>query len=123
MQQRLVANEVEASMHLDHPAFVKLFQLINSDKHFYIIYEYVNGNNLKQTMTSVGGFTDRQVFQTIRQVLLGVNALHKAGICHRDLKTENIVCEKNFKNGAPVIRICDFGHAMFINKNYKTKNI
>ena len=59
MHQRLAANEVEATMQLDHPCFVKLIQLINSTKHFYIVYEFVNGHNLKRTLTSVGGFTDR----------------------------------------------------------------
>ena len=52
-----------------------------------------------------------------------MNALHKAGICHRDLKTENILCEKEFEENAPVITIADFGHAMFLNKDYKTKQI
>ena len=49
--------------------------------------------------------------------------MHQKDICHRDLKTENIVCDKNFEDGAPVIHIADFGYAMFTKENYCTRNI
>ena len=119
----MAANEIESTFYHDHPHLLRTFQLIDSKLYFYLVHEYVSGGNLKKVMHSCGGFTDDQVFKIVKQLLRGVNALHKAGICHRDLKTENILCEKKFEDNAPVITIADFGHAMFLNKDYKTKQI
>ena len=40
------------------------------------------------------------------QLLKAVNAIHGAGICHRDLNLENLVLDFDFK-----LKIIDFGFA------------
>jgi serine/threonine protein kinase len=37
--------------------------------------------------------------------MVGLHELHKAGICHLDVKSENILMDKNLY----CIKICDFG--------------
>ena len=68
---------------------------INKD---YIVYEnapkldlfsYLNaGNN--------HGFGERQAKLIFKKILLGVRAMHNANICHRDLKSENILFDNDF---------------------------
>ena len=68
---------------------------INKD---YIVYEnapkldlfsYLNaGNN--------HGFGERQAKLIFKKILLGVRVMHNANICHRDLKTENILFDNDF---------------------------
>lgn len=46
----------------------------------------------------------------MHQIFLGLDFLHQKGIMHRDLKTQNILINKE-----GVIKICDFGQAKMIN--------
>lgn len=41
-----------------------------------------------------------------RQICTGVGAMHSSGICHLDLKLENILIGQDYN-----IRLCDFGFA------------
>ena len=43
-----------------------------------------------------GRFTERQAKYIFRKILLGVQALHGAGYCHRNLKLNNILLDQNF---------------------------
>ena len=47
-----------------------------------------------------------------RKILEGVQACHNANICHRDLKMQNILFDKQFNP-----KICDFGFAAFNEEN------
>ena len=55
---------------------------------------------------------------TFLKILNGVEDLHKNGICHRDIKSENIVLVgDNYE-----IKLCDFGYSTkFIKNNQKKK--
>lgn len=55
--------------------------------------------HLKETMA-------RYYFQ---QIICGLEHLHGQGICHRDLKLENLLLDSN--GVAPLLKICDFGHS------------
>ena len=50
---------------------------------------------------------EQQVTVVAEQILRGVAYLHQRGICHRDLKMENILYESNAANSS--IRLIDFG--------------
>ena len=58
---------------------------------------------------------EKQVTIVAEQILRGVAYLHRRGICHRDLKMENILYE-NEKDNSP-IRLIDFG----LSKTYDSK--
>ena len=52
------------------------------------------------------GLKERNAKLVFRKILKGVQACHKAGICHRDLKMQNILVDDLFNP-----KICDFGFA------------
>jgi calcium-dependent protein kinase len=58
---------------------------------------------------------EQQVTIVAEQILMGVAYLHRRGICHRDLKMENILYE-NGKKSSP-IRLIDFGLSLTYDQN------
>ncbi|RUS22513.1 kinase-like domain-containing protein [Endogone sp. FLAS-F59071] len=54
-------------------------------------------------------FTEDQAKVVFRQIVDCVHYLDKRGICHRDIKDENIVIDSNF-----VVKLIDFGSAVLI---------
>ena len=75
-------------------------------KRQYFIFEYASKGDLWKILSLSGGFEERYSKLIFKKILLGVKALHKAGIYHRDLKIDNIVIDNNYNP-----KICDFGFA------------
>ena len=68
------------------------------------------------------GFSEKHSKLIFSKILKGIQAIHSQNICHRDIKLENILVDKNYN---PII--CDFGFATLNKKNLKdllgTKNM
>ena len=61
----------------------------------YIVYENVNHLDL-YSYIRIQHFTERQTKCIFKKILEGVQALHNANICHRDLNTSNILLDENY---------------------------
>jgi tetratricopeptide (TPR) repeat protein len=76
---------------------------------YYIIMEYVHGEDLKSTMRRVGPLSAGKAVLIAKQIGKGLSEAHSLGIIHRDLKPQNIMIDKQGN-----VRIMDFGVARFI---------
>ena len=75
----------------------------------YIIMEYAGNSNLKNFIEkykkSHEYIKEKKIINIIKQICIGLRAIHNCGMIHRDLKPENIfIDEQNFN-----IKIGDFG--------------
>ena len=67
----------------------------STKKKNYMILEYCPKGDLFKYVQNER-FTERQAKYIFKKILLGVQALHVANICHRNLKMQNILLDKNF---------------------------
>jgi len=68
--------------------------------------ELVEGMNLKQIINQRGRFGTEEAFALSIQAADGLEAIHEAGIIHRDLKTANLM-----RDPQGLLRLMDFGIA------------
>ena len=65
-------------------------------KQQYLILEYAEKGELLNYITLTRkGFEEKYCKVIFQKILKGVQAFHSTGICHRDLKLENILIDKN----------------------------
>ena len=66
--------------------------------------EYCPYTSLKH-LIETHEFTEIEAKQIIRELLLGVSAIHRSGVCHRDIKPDNIL----YNLERHKLKIIDFG--------------
>jgi serine/threonine-protein kinase len=72
----------------------------------YIAMELIEGVDLKQVLRTRGALPAREAFDVSIQAAEGLQAIHDAGVIHRDLKTTNIMVDAK-----GLVRLMDFGVA------------
>lgn len=78
--------------------------------------EYIGGGDLNDYIHRHNGMSEDLVREVTRQVLRGIEYIHKMGISHRDLKPDNILL---VSENPMVVKISDFGLAKMV-KNEDT---
>jgi eukaryotic-like serine/threonine-protein kinase len=104
-QQRLL-HEARAASVLNHPNVCHVYDVGGEGRDSWIAMEYVEGAPLASVIRSAGRLPPRDVIRLGRQIAEALAHAHDRGILHRDLKTANIVCDRE---GRP--KILDFGIA------------
>ena len=97
--------EARALARLSHNHIVSVFDFGQSDGLFYIVMEYVDGVNLRQTIQT-GTLTPAEALAIVPQICEALQFAHDEGIVHRDIKPENILIDKRGR-----VKIADFGLA------------
>ncbi len=83
------SREAKAVAKIDHPHVVKIIELGEQDGQPYMVLEYLaNGDLSTYARAKRPGL--EQLERWLRQCLDGLQALHQAGMIHRDLKPQNI---------------------------------
>ncbi|KAK7975949.1 Glutaminyl-peptide cyclotransferase [Apiospora arundinis] len=89
---------------LDHPNICGLRDVVRTNYHWYMLFEYVNGGQMLDYIISHGKLKEKQARKFSRQIASALDYCHRNSIVHRDLKIENILIHKTGD-----IKIIDFG--------------
>lgn len=98
-------NEARIAVQLDHPAIVRVYDLLCEDGIDHIVMEYVVGPSLR-TLRGRGAMAIAHVVQIACELTDALDHIHRQGIIHRDLKLENVLTTRD---GRP--KLNDFGIA------------
>ncbi len=103
--------EARMATKVQHPNVATLhdFSALPDGSH-YMVWEFIEGENLAQLLRQRGMLTPRHAVHIAIQALAGLEAIHRAGIVHRDISPENLMVT-HAGDGSEFVKIIDLGVA------------
>ncbi len=115
--------EARAAAMLHHPNAVVIHDFgEDTDGTAYIVMELLTGNSLRQVLVKDGTIEPKRVYGIIRQACAALDAGHRNGIVHRDIKPDNIYLLDTHDDDDH-IKILDFGIAKLNDKALDTLSV
>jgi serine/threonine-protein kinase len=103
--------EARMATKIHHPNVAALFDFSTlDDGSRYMVWEYIEGTNLHELIDECGPLSPRYAARLAAQALHGLDAIHKAGIVHRDISPENLMIARD-EDGEEHVKIIDLGIA------------
>ena len=124
--------EAQAAASLNHPNIAQIYAIEEGknpkgDTEVFMVMEFVDGQDLKKTIHSSKSYPDKddinkglpleEAIDIATQIAEGLEAAHKKGIVHRDIKLQNIMITNDGK-----VKIMDFGLAKMSDRSQITKD-
>jgi len=101
--------EAQAAARLSHVNIAGVYDTGTDDGTYYIVMELVEGTDLKQRLRREGALPVLLVLDIGRQIAAALDAAHRGGLIHRDIKPHNILLTKDNK-----VKVTDFGIAKLV---------
>jgi len=83
--------EARAAAKLSHPNIVTVIDRGEADGRQFIVFEYVDGENLKQLVAGKGRLPVRDALELGIQIGRALAFAHAQGLVHRDVKPQNVL--------------------------------
>ncbi|MCP4191977.1 MAG: protein kinase [Planctomycetaceae bacterium] len=97
-------NEANLAAALSHPRTTFVYEAGEVDGHFFIAMERMPGRTLRDEVQERGQLPVPQAVDYALDVLEGLEAAHKAGVIHRDVKPSNCFLDEEGR-----VKVGDFG--------------
>ncbi len=91
---------------LQHPNIVTLYDVGQDGNTYYMVMEYIEGQDLKKLIRASAPFTIDRALHFAIQICAGVGYAHRAGLVHADVKPQNILITVDDQ-----VKVTDFGIA------------
>ncbi len=98
--------EASTARRISHPNVVRLHDIGEEQGMLFLSMEYIAGTSLAELISRHGVLPVGQLRPIAAQICGGLEAAHKAGVVHRDLKPHNVLIDERQQ-----VKIIDFGLA------------
>lgn len=97
--------EARSAARLDHENVVRVREVGTDERGIhYMIMQHVRGTDLKQYVLRRGPLEPYEAARIVLEVARGLDATHRAGVIHRDVKPDNVVIGESGD-----VKLIDFG--------------
>ena len=107
-----INREISIIKKLSHPNIIKINEIFENEKYYYIIMDYCSKGELFDYIVKKTKLTEEETSFFFYQIINAIEYIHKKNIVHRDLKPENLLLTENNK-----IKIIDFNLSNYFYKN------
>ncbi len=112
------AREARAMAALVHPNIARVLDVDAAAEVPYLVMEYVDGVSLQAAVARHGTFAAGSAAFCARQVALGLQRIHEAGLVHRDIKPANVLLDRS-----GLAKILDMGIVRVLSEKQLTRRI
>ena len=103
---RRLRNEASAGFRVNHPNVVRVLDADEFQGIWYFVMEYIDGVDLAVVAAEAGPIDWRQALHLALDAARGLDAIHRAGLVHQDIKPGNLILGADGS-----VRIADLGVA------------
>lgn len=107
LAEQRVMREARAAARLRHPGLVAVYDVLKAEGRSWIVMEYVDGVSLSDRIREHGRLAPEQVARIGISLAYALEAAHRAGVVHRDVKPGNVLVTADGQS-----RLTDFGIAV-----------
>ncbi|MQY30704.1 serine/threonine-protein kinase [Nocardia aurantia] len=112
--------EAELAARVEHPNVVSIYDRGAEGDLLWIAMRYVDGSDVAELVRrGPAELPPRRALRIVTEAARGLDAAHRAGLLHRDVKPANILVAPG-PDGTDTVRITDFGIARSVDTNTVT---
>lgn len=126
-----IRREIAIMKKLNHPNILRLYEVLDDPKvnKLYLVLEYVKKGDLLNVLkkdaantsdsssdSSFLSLSESDLWNLFRQLVSGIRYLHHQGICHGDIKPQNLLISED-----GVLKIADFGISQMLDSSQGEK--
>jgi serine/threonine protein kinase len=101
--------EGEALLRFDHPNVVRVYEVgVLGDGRPFFAMELLDGETLREVLARRQVLSCEEAVDVVLQALKGLDAAHRCGMIHRDVKPGNLFVQRDGR-----VKLLDFGIAKF----------
>ncbi len=100
----------------DSTQIPQLFAYLEQERRFYLIQEFIDGQNLLKELDANGAYSGEKIRQLLDDILPILKFVHDRGVIHRDIKPENIMRRNNGQ-----LVVIDFGMSKHLNSTVMSR--
>jgi eukaryotic-like serine/threonine-protein kinase len=106
VRQRFTREALAAARLSGEPHIVTIFDVGEYAERPFIVMEYLSGGSLEQRIRKDGAQEPGQALEWLEQAAVALDAAHRSGVVHRDVKPANLLLDRNNN-----VHVADFGIA------------